>query len=95
MSVDFLSSNFSVHCQNIVQTTIVLWLGCRLAKPGDVVEYPLSQVERERLQDGRLAGVGLLVGRNHDRGDAHKLPPEALDLCELEPLRQEEPDSNR
>jgi hypothetical protein len=29
------------------------------------------------------------VGRNCDRGDAAKLPPAALDLCEVEPLRQE------
>ncbi len=47
------------------------------------------------LQDGRIAGVGLLVGRNMDRGDAAKLPAEQLDLCEVEPLRQEEPGSSR
>ena len=35
------------------------------------------------------------VGRNCDRGDAAKLPPEQLDLCEIEPLRLEEPGSNR
>ncbi|KAL0035404.1 hypothetical protein WJX77_005166 [Trebouxia sp. C0004] len=62
---------------------------------GDVVEYPLSEVTRQQLQDGRTHGVGLLVGRNKDRGDAKKLPAEALGLCEVEPLRQEEPDSDR
>ena len=40
-------------------------------------------------------GVGLLVGRNIDRGDAAKLPPEQLDLCEIEPLRQRESHSPR
>jgi hypothetical protein len=39
--------------------------------------------------------VGLVVGRNMDRGDAKKLPPEQLDLCEIEPLRQEEVGSDR
>lgn len=62
---------------------------------GDVVEYPLSDVVRQQLQDGRSHGVGLLVGRNKDRGDAKTLPEEALGLCEIEPLRQEEPDSDR
>ncbi len=62
---------------------------------GDVVEYPLREIEREELQDGRRAGVGLLVSRNLDRGDAARLPPELLDLCEVEALRQEEPGSNR
>lgn len=62
---------------------------------GDVVEYPLSKVVRQQLQDGRSHGVGLLVGRNKDRGDAKTLPEEALGLCEIEPLRQEEPESPR
>ena len=62
---------------------------------GDLVEYPLSEVTRQQLQDGRSHGVGLLVGRNKDRGDAKKLPVEALGLCEIEPLRQEEPGSER
>ncbi|KAL3137318.1 hypothetical protein ABBQ32_006858 [Trebouxia sp. C0010 RCD-2024] len=62
---------------------------------GDVVEYPLSKVVRQQLQDGRSHGVGLLVGRNKDRGDAKTLPEEALGLCEIEPLRQEEADSDR
>ena len=43
------------------------------------------------LQHGRARQVG----RNCDRGDAAKLPPEQLDLCEIEPLRLEEPGSNR
>ncbi|EIE23899.1 DnaJ-domain-containing protein [Coccomyxa subellipsoidea C-169] len=62
---------------------------------GDVVEYPLREIEMRELQDGRTAGVGLVVGRNMDRGDAKKLPPDQLDLCEIEPLRQEETGSER
>ena len=62
---------------------------------GDVVEYPLREVEMADLCDGRRAGVGLLVGRNMDRGDANKLPPDQLDLCEIEPLRQQEAGSSR
>ncbi|BDA46467.1 probable chaperone protein DnaJ at N-terminal half [Coccomyxa sp. Obi] len=62
---------------------------------GDVVEYPLRDIEMQELQDGRTAGVGLVVGRNMDRGDAKKLPPDQLDLCEIEPLRQEETGSDR
>ncbi|KAK9842878.1 hypothetical protein WJX74_003834 [Apatococcus lobatus] len=58
---------------------------------GDVVEYPLRELER----DGRDKGVGLLVGRNMDRGDAATLPADTLDLCEIEPLRQEEEGSTR
>ncbi|PRW59130.1 dnaJ-like protein subfamily B member 5-like [Chlorella sorokiniana] len=65
------------------------------AAAGAVVEYPLSQQQRDELQDGRTHGVGLLVGRNCDRGDAAKLPQQVLDLCEIEPLRQEEPGSTR
>lgn len=60
-----------------------------------MVEYPLRMVERQELQDGRVAGVGLVVGRNMDRGDAAKLPEDQLDLCEIEPLRQEETGSMR
>ena len=40
------------------------------------------------MQDGREKGVGLLVGRNCDRGDAKNLPSERLDLCEIEPLAE-------
>ncbi|KAK9804086.1 hypothetical protein WJX73_005526 [Symbiochloris irregularis] len=58
---------------------------------GAVVEYPLRDTD---CTPGRHLGVGLLVGRNLDRGDAKKLPPEQLDLCEVEPLQQQEPDSN-
>ena len=68
---------------------------CRLPVTGDVVEYPLSEVVKQQLQDGRSHGVGLLVGRNQDRGDAKTLPPEALGLCEVEPLRQQELGSDR
>ena len=35
------------------------------------------------------------VGRNMDRGDAKKLPPSALPMCEVEPLRLEEEGSDR
>ena len=35
---------------------------------GDVVEYPLRAIETEDFNDGRSHGVGLLVGRNMDRG---------------------------
>ena len=62
---------------------------------GTVVEYPLTQRERDELQDGRTHGVALLVGRNCDRGDAAQLPPHMLDLCEVEPLRQEEAGATR
>ncbi|CAD7699107.1 unnamed protein product [Ostreobium quekettii] len=67
----------------------------RTAEAGDVVEYPLSDLVKDDLQDGREKGVGLLVGRNIDRGDADKLPEDVLDMCEIEPLRQEEHNSNR
>ncbi len=41
---------------------------CSLPQIGDVVEYPLRSVETEDFNDGRSHGVGLLVGRNMDRG---------------------------
>lgn len=63
--------------------------------PGYIVEYPLSDVIKNELMDGRQKGVGLLVGRNMDRGDAKNLPTDQLDICEVEPLRQEEVNSNR
>jgi hypothetical protein len=31
---------------------------------GDVVEYPLSEAARVRMDDGREKGVGFIVGRN-------------------------------
>jgi len=68
------------------------------AMPGDVIEYPLAQHIRDRnipVGDAREFGVALLVGRNKDRGDRHLLPPEKLDLCEVEPLWCEDPGSNR
>ena len=43
---------------------------CSLPQVGDVVEYPLRIVETEDFNDGRSHGVGLLVGRNMDRGKA-------------------------
>jgi hypothetical protein len=57
---------------------------------GDVVEYPLPAVAR-LPGEARTHGVGLLVSRNRDRGDAASLPPALLDLCEVEPLTQREP----
>ena len=36
-------------------------------KPGDVVEYPLSDIVIADMCDGRTHGVALLVGRNMDR----------------------------
>lgn len=59
---------------------------------GDLVEYPLPAAHRLSDDDGRTAGVALLVSRNRDRGDARTLPAELLDVCEVEPLRQREPD---
>lgn len=56
---------------------------------GDVVEYPLPPVARLPGEE-RTHGVGLLVSRNLDRGDAASLPPALLDLCEIEPLTQRE-----
>lgn len=41
------------------------WAGMPAA--GTLVEYPLSQQQKDELQDGRTHGVGLLVGRNCDR----------------------------
>jgi len=64
------------------------------AQSGNVVEYPLSQVVRDDMQDGRSHGLALLVGRNMDRGDAKTLPLDTLDLCEVEPMRQQESGSN-
>ena len=46
------------------------------AQVGDVVEYPLPQHVTDNLQDGRTHGVGLLINRNMDRGDAAILPAE-------------------
>ena len=87
----------------LLQSNIVV--GCRerssdaeeASEPltGDIVEYPLSDLVKSELQDGREKGVGLLVGRNKDRGDAAKLPDDLLGMCEIEPLRQEETDSNK
>ncbi|CAI7852640.1 unnamed protein product [Closterium sp. NIES-53] len=34
------------------------------AVTGDVVEYPLSAAVRDRFHDGRIKGVGFVVGRN-------------------------------
>lgn len=63
--------------------------------PGDLVEYELPGWVREQLRDGRVKGVGLLVARNQDRGDGRSLPEDQADLCEVEPLRQEEAGSDR
>lgn len=66
--------------------------GSHRPQVGAVVEYPLRDMD---CTPSRTLGVGLLVGRNMDRGDARKLPPDQLDLCEIEPLQQQEPDSVR
>lgn len=68
--------------------------GAAEAQLGDVVEYPLSEAARAFHNDGRLKGVGFVVGRNRDRGDRDKLPAEAIDKVELEVLYQEDPGSN-
>jgi hypothetical protein len=60
------------------------------AETGDLVEYPLPEVVLRAEDGSRSFGVGLLVSRNFDRGDAHTLPPALLDICEVEPLRQRE-----
>lgn len=59
------------------------------------MEYPLSDVVKAEMNDGRIKGVGLLVGCNKDRGDAGTLPKELLTMCEIEPLRQESAGSNK
>jgi len=50
---------------------------------GAVVEYPLREHE---VSAGRTHGLGIVVGRNAERGDAAQLPPERRSLCEIEPL---------
>lgn len=54
---------------------------------GAVVEYPLRSHD---VADGRTHGIGLVVGRNAERGDAERLPAERRSLCEIEPLWQPE-----
>ena len=56
----------------------------RLPEPGDVVEYPLSDVVKEQLQEERTAGLALLVGRNIDRGD--KSANQGLPLYRMLPV---------
>ena len=51
---------------------------------GTVVEYPLR--ENDIVAGVRSRGVGLLVARNADRGDARTLSEELTGMCELEPL---------
>lgn len=41
--------------------------GAALPVTGDVVEYPLGEVVKQQLLDGRTHGVALIVGRNMDR----------------------------
>jgi hypothetical protein len=53
---------------------------------GDVVKYPLPEAAKNDAEDLREWGVGVVVGRNIDRGDAKKIPSEMLPLCEVEPL---------
>lgn len=54
---------------------------------GALVEYPLRAHD---ASPGRTHGVGLLVARNGERGDAAKLPADQLSMCEIEPLWQPE-----
>jgi hypothetical protein len=61
-----------------------------IPEAGDVVEYPLPAAHRRGPDDTRARGLGLLVSRNMDRGDARALPPQLLDVCEVEPLAQRE-----
>ncbi|KAG5187242.1 DnaJ-domain-containing protein [Tribonema minus] len=67
-----------------------------VAQFGDVVMYPLSEAAKADMQastmcfnagaDGRDYGVGVVVGRNIDRGDVARIPTPTLELCEVEPL---------
>ncbi|CAM9186077.1 unnamed protein product [Phaeothamnion confervicola] len=52
---------------------------------GDVVTYPLPAADRAP-DDDRERGIGLVVGRNIDRGDARLIPDDMLGLCEVTPL---------
>lgn len=61
--------------------------GVLMVAVGTVVEYPLRSND---IVDGRTHGIGLVVGRNADRGDAARLPAERRSLCEIEPLWQPE-----
>jgi len=62
---------------------------------GDLVEYPLPQVVKDEMMDGRTHGVGVLVSRNKDRGDVKTLPEELLGRCEIDPLAEDPYGSNR
>ncbi|KAL6772176.1 hypothetical protein ACKKBG_A29235 [Auxenochlorella protothecoides x Auxenochlorella symbiontica] len=61
---------------------------------GSVVQYALSPAVLALEEGHRSSGIGLLVGRNMDRGDASRLPPERLGLCEVEAFRQTEAGSS-
>ena len=41
---------------------------------GDIVEYPLREIETQDFDDGRTHGLGLLVSRNMDRGKQFSSP---------------------
>jgi DnaJ domain len=61
---------------------------------GDIVEYPIPPSDPDYDASGpRTHGIGLLVSRNKDRGDAKRLSDSTRALCEVEPLRQLEPAS--
>eukprot|EP00891_Asterochloris_glomerata_P000287 jgi/Astpho2/287/fgenesh1_pg.00010_%23_49_t len=91
----FTRTNKHTQARDAAGNTAGMDGGARLPEAGDVVEYPLSEHVQRELMDGRTHGVGLLVGRNIDRGDAKKLPPSALPMCEVEPLRLEAEGSDR
>jgi len=60
-----------------------------VARVGSVVKYPLSDVARSELVSDREFGLGLVVGRNIDRGDVEQLlvmNEDQIDLCEVTPL---------
>lgn len=50
---------------------------------GSLCEYELREHD---AAPGRSRGLGLLVARNADRGDAKTLPEELIGMCEIEPL---------
>ena len=60
-----------------------------VAVVGNVVKYKLTAVQRDEFCDGREFGVGLVVGRQIDRGDfktVAMMNPDVIELCEVTPL---------
>eukprot|EP00929_Paragymnodinium_shiwhaense_P014275 TRINITY_DN122172_c0_g1_i1.p1 TRINITY_DN122172_c0_g1~~TRINITY_DN122172_c0_g1_i1.p1 ORF type:complete len:476 (+),score=98.44 TRINITY_DN122172_c0_g1_i1:41-1429(+) len=58
-------------------------------KVGSVVEFPLREHE---VEGKRTHGVGVVLGRNEDRGDVDRLDPSLRSICEVEILWQPEDD---